>query len=122
MFNKKGKNRNKAKLRLNLDGLEPDLQGADDEEREVDWDNNSSTLNDDEVEEIHHHWNDADARKAAKNERKLAKHQIRFDVISKEDLDRIQMALHPAEIKDLGDEAAQASFNGQGLMDNRYVF
>lgn len=85
----------------------------DDEEK---WDNQSSTLNDEDVTERAHMWEDADARKAAKAERKIAKNQVRFDVVTKEDLEIVQDALHP-EIKAAAEEITQ----GQGLYDNTII-
>lgn len=101
--------------------FELDIEEAEDEEREVSWDNNSSTLNEEDAEERKQVWNDAIVGRASKAERKIAKNQVRFDVITKEDLDNIQKALHPTETNDLADEAAPAP-KGQGLIDNRYVF
>lgn len=122
MFNRKGKGKKKNNPKLELKDLERDLRDADDDEQEVDWDNISSTLNEEDAEEERKQvWNDADARKAAKTERKVAKNQLRFDVITKEDLDRVQNALHPAELNDSVYQPSQVS-NGQGLFDNRYVF
>ena len=85
-------------------------------EEDEQWDNQSSTLNDEDVEERAQMWEHADARKAAKAERKVAKNQVRFDVITKEDLDKIQDALHP-EIRAAAEEAVQ----GQGLYDNNTI-
>jgi len=118
---KKGKSKNKTEPRLNLDTLELDPQEVEEDQREVNWDDSSSTLNVEDTEERRQLWNDADTRKAAKVERKVAKRQVRFDVVTKEDLDKIQNALHPAEVKNLTNEAARAP-NGQGLIDNGYVF
>lgn len=105
---------------MNLDALRLDAAEAEDDEREVNWDNNSSTLNEEDAEERKQNWNDPLVGKAAKAERKIAKNQIRFDVITKEDLENIQIALHPVNTIDHANEAAQAP-NGQGLIDNRYV-
>ncbi len=120
VFNRKGKGRDKNKLKLDLDALELDVEEADEEEREINWDNNSSTLNEEDAEERKQAWNDAVVGRAAKAERKIAKNQVRFNVITKEDLDSIQNALHPTETKDHTNEAAPAP-KGQGLIDNRYV-
>lgn len=105
---------------MNVDALKLDAEEAEDDDREVNWDNNSSTLNEEDAEERKQNWNDALVGKVAKAERKIAKNQIRFDVITKEDLENIQIALHPVDTIDLANEAAQAP-NGQGLIDNRYV-
>ena len=57
-----------------------------------------------------------DARKAAKAERKAAKNQVLFDVITQEELAMVEKALHPQSGKQ-----ASAIFNGQGLADNRTI-
>ena len=96
--------------------LELNPKEADEEEPGVEWDNRSSTLNDEDAEDRTRAWDDTDARKAAKAGRKLAKNQVRFDIIMKEDLDRIQAALHP-ELRIPSEEAIQ----GQGLFDNSTI-
>lgn len=114
LYNRKRKD--KKKDEPDLPNLEAEANQADDV-RDVEWDNNSSTLNEDDPEERKPQWN-ADANKATKIERKMAKNQVRFSVIAKEDLDRIQEALHPY-LKD-PNEREEVS-NGQGLVDNRTI-
>ena len=58
----------------------------------------------------------ADARKAAKAERKSAKNQVLFNVISQEDLAIVQRALHPES-----EQQSSTVSNGQGLADNRTI-
>ena len=93
-----------------------------DPEREVEWDSNASTLNNDEddAQERKQCWSGSmespDARKAAKAERKAAKNQVLFDVITQEELAMVEKALHPQS----GKQASVIS-NGQGLADNRTI-
>ena len=93
-----------------------------DEVLEVEWDSNSSTLNneDDGAKEGKQGWSgvmeSADARKAAKAERKAANHQVLFDVITQEDLMRVERALHPES-----EQQGSAISKGQGLADNRTI-
>ncbi|KAK4693244.1 hypothetical protein P7C71_g4112, partial [Lecanoromycetidae sp. Uapishka_2] len=86
---------------------------------ELDWDEeSSSTLVPEETQERKQLWN-GDNRKAARDARKAAKNQIRFNVITKEEMDNIQDALHP-EIRDAAERADQVP-NGQGLADNATI-
>ena len=93
-----------------------------DEELEVEWDSNSSTLNneDDGAKERKQCWSggmeSADARKAAKAERKAANHQVLFEVITQEDLTRVERALHPES-----EQRGSAVSKGQGLADNQTI-
>ena len=64
------------------------------QERGVEWDNQSSTMNDEEAEDKQQHWT-ADTRKVAKAERKAAKNQTRFNVITQDDMENVQRSLHP---------------------------
>ena len=57
-----------------------------------------------------------DARKAAKAERKAAKNQVLFDVITQEELATVQRSLHPEAEKQLSTIP-----NGQGLANNRTI-
>ena len=57
-----------------------------------------------------------DARKAAKAERKAAKNQVLFDVITQEELATVQRSLHP-ELE----EQISTIPNGQGLANNRTI-
>lgn len=88
----------------------------------MEWDNNSSSLNND-ADEGEQRWagamENADVRRAAKAERKVAKNQVRFDVITKEDLQVIQEALHPPP--KLPTEETDLILNGQGLADNSTI-
>ena len=80
----------------------------------MEWDNQSSTLNDEEPAQTKQQWNAEDIR-VAKNERKMAKNQVRFDIITKRDLEVVQDALHRRDkIVDGVDDFPK----GQGLMDN----
>ncbi|CAF9909482.1 MAG: hypothetical protein ALECFALPRED_005722 [Alectoria fallacina] len=94
--------------------------GEFDQDREVETDNNSSTLNNDDDNERKQCWSgameNADARKAAKAERKSAKNQVLFNVISQEDLAIVQRALHPES-----EQQSSTVSNGQGLADNRTI-
>lgn len=97
------------------------VDGGVDQEREVEWDNNSSTLtNDDDANERKRCWSgameNADARKAAKAERKAAKNQVLFDVITQEDLALVERALHPES-----EQQASTVSKGQGLADNHTI-
>lgn len=89
------------------------------QERDVEWDSNSSTLNndDDDTKERKQCWSgaleNADSRKAAKAERKAAKNQVLFEVMTQEELAMVERALHP--------ESEQAVSKGQGLGDNRTI-
>ena len=89
---------------------------------EVEWDSNASTLNndDDEAEErkqcLSGVMESSYSRKAAKADRKAAKHQVLFDVITQEELAMIEEALHPQAKKQ-----ADAVSNGQGLADNQTI-
>ncbi len=58
----------------------------------------------------------ADVRKAAKAERKAAKNQFLFEVITPQDLALVDKALHPES-----DQQASAAFKGQGLADNHTI-
>lgn len=97
--------------------------GGVDQGREIEWDNNSSTLNndDDDLNERKQQcWSggmeNADARKAAKAERKAAKNQVLFEIITQQDLARVEEALHPES-----DQQASEISKGQGLADNRTI-
>ena len=89
---------------------------------EVEWDSNASTLNndDDEAEERKQCLSGVMeipySRKAAKAERKAAKHQVLCDVITQEELTMIEEALHPQAKKQ-----ANAVSQGQGLADNQTI-
>lgn len=89
---------------------------------EVEWDSNASTLNndDDEAEEreqcLSGIMESPYSRKAAKAERKAAKHQVLFDVITQEELTMIEKALHPQ-----AEKQANAISKGQGLADNQTI-
>jgi hypothetical protein len=87
------------------------------QERETDWNDESVTLNEDEMEEriVHCH---SDARKAAKAERRTAKNQSRVKVITQEDLDNVQDCLHPEASKKQADHWMK---NGQGLANNKII-
>ena len=93
-----------------------------DGEPEVEWDSNASTLNneDDGAKEGKQCWSggmeSADARKAAKAERKAANHQVLFEVITQEDLTRVETALHPES-----EQQGSAVSKGQGLANNRTI-
>ena len=93
-----------------------------DQEQEVRWDSGSSTLNneDDEAEErqqcLSGFLESANARKAAKAERKAAKNQVLFEVITKEELAMIEGALHPES-----NEQESTVPNGQGLANNHII-
>jgi len=109
--NRKGKKRNRPSVHLPDAGT--GAEEADEEQHAPDWDNASSTLNDEDAHDRQEVWDDADTRKAAKAGRKAAKNQVRFGVVSKQELDGIQDALHP-EVRGASEEATQ----GQGLFDN----
>ena len=93
-----------------------------DHEQEVGWDSNSSTLNNDDDDAKERRqccagiMENADARKAAKAERKAAKNQVLFDVITQEELAMVGKALHPES-----EQQAGAIPKGQGLADNRTI-
>ena len=89
---------------------------------EVEWDSNASTLNndDDEAEERKQYLSGVMESpyscKAAKVERKAAKHQILLDVITQEELSMIEEALHPQ-----AEKQANTVSKGQGLADNQTI-
>ena len=90
-------------------------------EREVEWDSNASTLNnDDDDAEERKQWSGGmespDARKAAKAERKAARNQVLFEVITQEELAVVERVLHPE-----AENQASAISKGQGLADNRTI-
>lgn len=116
MFNKKRKGKKRKNLPMDISDLKLALNEADQGQQEIAWENQSSTLNSEDALEREQAMDDADTRKAAKADRKFAKNQVRFDVITKEDLDRIQNALHP-EFRLAAEEANQ----GQGLFDNSTI-
>ncbi|MCJ1277580.1 hypothetical protein MMC21_005393 [Puttea exsequens] len=84
------------------------------------WDDESTLVEElpQDVRERNQQWN-ADHRKAAKAERKAAKNQTRFNVITKDDLDRVQDALHQ-EVDEAKAMATQVP-NGQGLLENSII-
>lgn len=89
-----------------------------DPEREVEWDSNASTLNNDEDDaEERKQWSGGlespDARKAAKAGRKAARNQVLFDVVTQEELTMVEQALHPQ-----AENQVRAISKGQGLADN----
>lgn len=96
--------------------------GQVDPEREVEWDSNASTLNNDEDDDAEgrRQWSGGldspDARKAAKAERKAARNQVLFDVVTQEELAIVEKALHPQ-----AENQASAISKGQGLADNRII-
>ena len=97
--------------------------GGLDQEREIEWDNNSSTLNDDDDDDPKERkqcWSrgmeNADIRKAAKAERKAAKNQVLFQIITQQDLATVEKALHPES-----DQQAGEVSKGQGLADNHTI-
>ena len=112
-FDRKRKGKKRTDLQSDSEDLDTDFLEDDDEHQEIDWDNQSSTIVGEDTEDRTHILDDTDARKAAKAERKLAKNQVRFDVIIKEDLDRIQEALHPDF-----EMASEDAIQGQGLFNN----
>jgi len=104
------KNKNRNLVDLGQGTKEADL------DQEPDWDDgSSSTLVPEEVKGPKQVWN-GDDRKAAREARKAAKNQTRFNVITKEEMDSVQEALHP-EIKEAAERVDQVP-NGQGLADN----
>ena len=119
-------NKRKSKKKDNLDpdpsdnGIVSPAQA--DPGPEVEWDSNASTLNndDDEAEErkqcLSGVMESPYSRKAAKAERKAAKHQVLFEVITQEELTMIEEALHPQAEKE-----ANAVSKGQGLADNQTI-
>lgn len=84
----------------------------------VEWDDQSSTLNEEESEDKQQYW-PAESRKAAKAERKTAKNQARFRVITQDDLENVQRSLHPE--LGAGAEPEKQVQNGQGLTDNKTI-
>ena len=84
----------------------------------VEWDDQSSTMNEEEAEDKLQHCT-AETRKAAKAERKAAKNQTRFNVITQDDMENVQRSLHP-EIGEFAEPEKQAQ-NGQGLTDNKTI-
>ena len=116
LFNKKRKGKKKNDFRMDLTDLEAELNEIQEDQQDTAWDNQSSTLNDEDVQERVDAMDDPSVRKTAKAERKSIKNQVRFDVITKMDLDKIQDALHP-ELRLALEEAIQ----GQGLFDNSTI-
>ena len=116
---RKGKKRDDPKNDPSDDGS---THIGTDQEREVEWDSNSSTLHNDDADagKGKQCWSgvmdSADARKAAKAERKAAKNQVLFEVITQEDLSRVEKALHPES-----EQQGSAVSKGQGLADNQTI-
>ena len=117
---RKGKKKDDPTSNPSDEGIVPHCQV--DPEPEAEWDSNASTLNNDhdEAAERKQCWSggleNSDARKAAKAERKVAKHQVLFDVITQEELTKVEEVLHPQS-----DDQASAVPNGQGLADNQTI-
>ena len=110
IFDRKRKDQKRSHSEAHLDDLDLDVQVPDDEREGSCWTSLSNTLFDEEGEDSNQ------PRNATKAERKLARNQVRFDVITKEDLSRIQEALHP------GLEVASEDANqGQGLFNNSTI-
>ena len=84
----------------------------------VEWDDQSSTMNEEEAEDKQQHWA-AETRKAAKAERKAAKNQTRFNVITQDEMENVQRSLHP-ELGEAAEQEKQAQ-NAQGLTDNKTI-
>ncbi|KAL6719158.1 hypothetical protein ACLMJK_003395 [Lecanora helva] len=88
----------------------------DREQQGAEWDNRSSTLNHEDDGDEDQPRDDAGVRKATKAQRKAERNQVRFDVITNDDLARVQAALHP-EISLTSEDLGQ----GQGLYDNATI-
>ena len=88
------------------------------QERRVEWDDQFSTMDEEEAEDKQQHWT-AETRKAAKAERKAAKNQARFNVITQDDMENVQRSLHP-EFRETAKKEKQGQ-NGQGLTDNETI-
>lgn len=114
---RKGKKRDTSKPDSS-DSIDVHVDGVDGEPEAV-WDSNSSTLNNDDEGRERNQWSQAmesaDVRKAAKAERKAAKNQVLFDVISQGDLAVVEQAVHPEF------EQASGASKGQGLVDNNTI-
>lgn len=114
IFNKKRKERQ----REGWNYFEVDAYSqAELKDDEISW-NDSSTMNDDETDK-RMRLETPDEKKAAKTERKTAKNQARFNIITEADLRRVEEALHPERIP-LADKTSEVQ-NSQGLGNNTTI-
>ena len=111
---KKGDKRRK---RWDESDADPELKDSI-QDRGVEWDDQSSTMNEEEAEDKQQYWT-AETRKAAKAERKTVKNQARFNVITQDDMGNVQRSLHP-ELEKTAEQEKRYQ-NGQGLTDNRTI-
>ena len=111
------KKRDKRRKCWDESDADPELKDSI-QERGVEWDDQSSTMNEEEAEDKQQYWT-AETRKAAKAERKTVKNQARFNVITQDDMGNVQRSLHPELEKTA--EQEKRSQNGQGLTDNRTI-
>ena len=117
---RKGKKKDDSHSDPSDDGSVP--LSAVDSGGEAERDSNASTLNNDndDTEEREQCCSGGieslDARKAAKAERKAAKNQVLFDLVTQEDLAAIERALHPQSEKE-----ASTFCKDQGLANNRTI-
>lgn len=109
----------KDKRRKYWDESDADAEPKDSiQERGVEWDDQSSTMNEEEAEDKQQYWT-AETRKAAKAGRKAAKNQARSNVITQAEMEDVQRSLHP-ELGKSAEEGKQVQ-NGQGLADNKTI-
>ena len=106
------------KRRNGWDENDADAGPKDSIQEEVEWDDQSSTLNEEEAEEKQQQWT-TETRRAAKAERKAAKNQTRFKVITQDDMENVQRSLHP-ELEKSAEQGKHAQ-DGQGLTDNKTI-
>ncbi|KAK0512006.1 hypothetical protein JMJ35_005134 [Cladonia borealis] len=111
------KKRDKRRKRWDESDADAELKDST-QEGGVEWDDQSSTLNEEEADDKQQYWT-AETRKAAKAERKAAKNQARFNVITQADMENVQRSLHP-ELEKSAEEEKQTQ-NGQGLTDNKTI-
>ena len=114
------RDKNRKNRRKNKDIL--DSQSCpinNDPDRDLDWDDSSSsTLVQEEPEDGKQLWN-GEGRRSARDTRKAARYQTRFQLITKEELDNVQQTLHP-KISEAAERADQVP-NGQGLAENKII-
>ncbi len=111
------KKRNKGRKRWDESDADAELKDSI-QERGVEWDDQSSTMDEEEAEDKQQHWT-AETRKAAKAQRKAAKNQARFNVITQDDMENVQRSLHP-ELKNTTKQE-KPDQKGQGLTDNKTI-
>ena len=97
-----------------------DAEEIVEEDGSSEW-NDTSTLQDEDVQTKSSAWdtgfNTLESKKAAKDQKKLAKNQIRFRIISPSELQHIQSVLHP----DVVETSQKKAGDDQGLINNSTI-